>query len=83
MCDGLYDPWGAFPELQPNECSSVFPNLADLRAVVPRDGDTREVPTLLLCPKHDQCITGAKEMKSGCLNAQVRESSKGRMLEFR
>ncbi|KAK9918746.1 hypothetical protein WJX75_006516 [Coccomyxa subellipsoidea] len=43
VCDGLYDPWGDFPELQPNECSRVFPSLADLRAVQSRENDTREV----------------------------------------
>lgn len=49
VCDGLYDPWGDFPELQPNECSRVFPSLADLRAVQSRENDTREVPVQPTC----------------------------------
>lgn len=50
VCDGLYDPWGSFPELQqegPSRGFSVFPSLADLMTIQPLDGDRREVLPLL------------------------------------
>ncbi|CAL8464074.1 g3609 [Coccomyxa elongata] len=43
VCDGLYDPWGSFPELHPFERSHVFPSLADLKAIEFHEGDSREV----------------------------------------
>lgn len=43
VCDGLYDPWGSFPELHPFERSHVFPSLADLKAIEFHEGDIREV----------------------------------------
>ncbi|BDA49200.1 probable serine/threonine-protein kinase SIS8 [Coccomyxa sp. Obi] len=43
VCDGLYDPWGTFPELHPFERSNVFPSLADLKAIEIHEGDSREV----------------------------------------
>ena len=56
--DGLYDPWGTFPELHPFERSHVFPSLADLKAIEYHEGDSREVGHQHVLALHcHQCVS--------------------------
>ena len=49
MCDGVYDPWGEFPELQAMHNATharIFPTLSELRELPYVPGDHREVVLL-------------------------------------
>ena len=43
LCDGVYDPRGAFPELQSPSTRNIFPGLNDLKSIPFWEGDLREV----------------------------------------
>lgn len=43
VCDGVYDPRGAYPELQSPSARSIFPGLNELKTIPFWQGDLREV----------------------------------------
>ena len=65
VCDGVYDPRGAFSELQSPSARSIFPGLNDLRSIPFWQGDSREVHTnsltsrmqALVLPRHVRSLS--------------------------